>query len=337
MKQLAPNSTRVEWVDVARGIGIIAVVYGHVLRGIHNAGVLMPTQFYAWSDSLIYSFHMPLFFILSGLFFLSSHQKQTLGAFLAHRLQTLAYPYVLWSLLQGSIETWFSRQLNEATQPIELSQILWQPRDHFWFLHNLLIIIIIAAVVATVTKRSKLVLSVVAIALFVSPWRYPSVNYFFLFFVIGIWVVPFLFRPKWSPQQLTLGSVAATAGWLLFATIKITNNITLGLLPIVTALFGAGSIVLGSIWLSQRDVPVILVIFGRNSLFIYLAHVLAGSGIRILLLQLGLTNLALHIVAGTVGGLVLPLLLYRLMLSAGSSLLLVPPQLFRTSRQGVHN
>lgn len=45
---------RLEWIDVARGIGIIAVVAGHVWR----SGPLR--------DAL-YSFHMPLFFLLSGL------------------------------------------------------------------------------------------------------------------------------------------------------------------------------------------------------------------------------------------------------------------------------
>ncbi len=44
---------RVEWIDIARGLGIIAVVAGHVwTRG--------PVR------DAIYSFHMPLFFLMSG-------------------------------------------------------------------------------------------------------------------------------------------------------------------------------------------------------------------------------------------------------------------------------
>lgn len=44
---------RLDWVDALKGIGIIAVVAGHVwTRG--------------WMRDAIYSFHMPLFFILSG-------------------------------------------------------------------------------------------------------------------------------------------------------------------------------------------------------------------------------------------------------------------------------
>ncbi|HEX7782649.1 MAG TPA: acyltransferase family protein [Sphingobium sp.] len=52
----AAAAQRFEWVDVARGIGIVAVVIGHVWsRGLPH--------------SLTYSFHMPLFFLLSGYLF----------------------------------------------------------------------------------------------------------------------------------------------------------------------------------------------------------------------------------------------------------------------------
>lgn len=48
------QSKRLDWIDVARGIGIVAVVAGHVwTRG--------PMR------DAFYSFHMPLFFLLSGM------------------------------------------------------------------------------------------------------------------------------------------------------------------------------------------------------------------------------------------------------------------------------
>jgi fucose 4-O-acetylase-like acetyltransferase len=53
------------WVDVVRGLGIVLVFYGHYIqRGIdsHNASAAEQFRF-------IYSFHMPLFFMMSGFFF----------------------------------------------------------------------------------------------------------------------------------------------------------------------------------------------------------------------------------------------------------------------------
>lgn len=55
------NSKRVEWIDTAKGIGLILVILGH----------LKIDYLSAW----IYTFHMPLFFFLSGVVF-SGHKMQ---------------------------------------------------------------------------------------------------------------------------------------------------------------------------------------------------------------------------------------------------------------------
>jgi fucose 4-O-acetylase-like acetyltransferase len=47
-------TTRVGWIDFCKGIGIFLVVLGHILRDVIAV-------------DYIYSFHMPLFFFLSGL------------------------------------------------------------------------------------------------------------------------------------------------------------------------------------------------------------------------------------------------------------------------------
>lgn len=48
---------RIDWIDRAKGIGIVLVVLGHTYGIPH------------WLYCLIYGFHMPLFFLLSGLTF----------------------------------------------------------------------------------------------------------------------------------------------------------------------------------------------------------------------------------------------------------------------------
>ena len=50
------KDNRIEWVDEAKGIGIILVMLGHCY---------LNWNFCFW----FYSFHMPLFFILSGYTF----------------------------------------------------------------------------------------------------------------------------------------------------------------------------------------------------------------------------------------------------------------------------
>ncbi|HEX2995384.1 MAG TPA: acyltransferase family protein, partial [Anaerolineales bacterium] len=56
------TETRADWVDYAKGIGIILVVYAHLLSSAYHAGLKIPQDFFAYSDSIVYSFHMPLFF-----------------------------------------------------------------------------------------------------------------------------------------------------------------------------------------------------------------------------------------------------------------------------------
>ena len=54
--QIKPNS-RISAYDIAKGIGVILVVFGHMNT--------YPTIL----QKIIYSFHMPLFFLLAGLVF----------------------------------------------------------------------------------------------------------------------------------------------------------------------------------------------------------------------------------------------------------------------------
>ena len=54
---------RISWIDNAKALGIISVFYGHIVIKIF-ATYPIPAAFL--QIKLIYSFHMPLFFLLSG-------------------------------------------------------------------------------------------------------------------------------------------------------------------------------------------------------------------------------------------------------------------------------
>ncbi|MGZ8218894.1 acyltransferase family protein [Methylomagnum sp.] len=76
------KAERFDFIDKAKAIGILLVVLGHV------PGMPEP-----WV-TVIYGFHMPLFFLLSG--FLLSHRKLGLGfrAYFGHLLRGLGLPYL---------------------------------------------------------------------------------------------------------------------------------------------------------------------------------------------------------------------------------------------------
>ena len=78
LAQTQRQSGRIQWVNIAKGIGIILVVFGHVGRGVidrDNAtakqgitATLAVIHQYVSLDNALYAFHMALFFFLSGLF-----------------------------------------------------------------------------------------------------------------------------------------------------------------------------------------------------------------------------------------------------------------------------
>lgn len=57
--QTAVTAKRIDYVDIAKGIGIVLVVMGH-----NDFALISP-----FAHKLIYSFHMPMFFFMSGMFF----------------------------------------------------------------------------------------------------------------------------------------------------------------------------------------------------------------------------------------------------------------------------
>lgn len=86
------GSKRIEWIDVAKGVGIVLVSFGHLRNG-DGESVWLPALD-APIDA-IYLFHMPLFFLLGGLTF---SRRGGFKAFLVRKTKTLLVPYYVFSL-----------------------------------------------------------------------------------------------------------------------------------------------------------------------------------------------------------------------------------------------
>lgn len=81
------SKQRESWIDVLKGIGIILVVIGHT--SLENCLV-------DW----IYTFHMPMFFMLSGyLWNVFSERQMKFREFVVRRIKTILWPYVLFRIV----------------------------------------------------------------------------------------------------------------------------------------------------------------------------------------------------------------------------------------------
>jgi fucose 4-O-acetylase-like acetyltransferase len=304
--------------DYAKGIGIILVVYGHVARGIQSAGLPVDQEFHTLVDSVIYSFHMPLFFFISGCFFPLSVEKRGAVGLLAGKLSTVVYPYILWSLLQGLLEVAVSAHTNGSVTLDQVLSLLWWPRAQFWFLYILFGAFVLAAVLyrQTTPAWTTMVLGL-AIAYYLT--RYSPADMFmlnvlpqcFVFFACGVSAAHLLTRVDLGrPGWLALTAAAfVLAQWDYHQDVVDTASGHTSPAKLVLGLLGIGLVMLLSRHLTSWRWRWLEYV-GRHSLEIYLLHVLAGSGTRIVLQQfLGITDPVAHLVAGTLAGLGLPLLL----------------------------
>ena len=88
-------ASRIEYIDVARILGIALMYYGHIIESSMKLG----SETAAIHYKFIYSFHMPLFFILSG--YLASRQPahESWTWFLKKQTYSRLLPYALFSIL----------------------------------------------------------------------------------------------------------------------------------------------------------------------------------------------------------------------------------------------
>lgn len=312
--------TRSEWIDYAKGIGIILVVYGHVARGLHSAGIPMPFYVFGILDSVIYSFHMPLFFFLSGLFFVDSFERRGSSSFWRNKVDTVFYPYLLWSLIQGSIEFLLSRYTNGTVSLDQVFGLLWAPRAQFWFLYVLFLsFIICAGIFSYLSIRYLIVIFTFSafVYIFSSLFSFSQIAQLiaenFVFFIFGIvYSQHFQFWRNQNNILLIISSLSVIFLQLLFHGYFSLRYTDRGILSLVTAVASILLIVSISRKLSYAPFSFLAVI-GRYSMSIYLIHILAGSGIRIVLSSFfGVEDLFLHLVIGCFAAIAFPIGVLRL-------------------------
>jgi glycosyltransferase involved in cell wall biosynthesis/fucose 4-O-acetylase-like acetyltransferase len=308
---------RIAWVDYAKGVGIILVVLGHVLYGMRHAALPLPPHT-SYVLDWIYCFHMPLFFFLSGMFVPPSILKGT-GRFIRHRIATILYCYLLWSLLDVAVRTIFGNYTNYHVGWSVLLHVYDQPLGELWFLYalfacNLGFILLHGIGVAT---PGILIVGTAALVFRNTMAFEPQsildlILYHSFFFTIGIAATNLRFT---RCRRLDIWIPLALACFALMSGIVVTGN-HYGHLQAPVAVLGiAGSILLGQV-LAREPGGVhwrFLKYLGLLSLQIYLAHTLFEASWRILCQKgLGTQNMVGIIAGGLVAGIVGPVILQSL-------------------------
>lgn len=326
------------WVDIAKGLLIILVVYGHMQGGLFSAGILGDWPGWVWFYQYIYAFHMPGFILLSGLF-VEHSLRVGFRAFAVEKLKTLYYPRVLWSFIYIGAFLAVNNLAKSLTNSQDTSVRVWpifvDSDGPFWFLMTLLYLSVAYAALRTLGVPRRVLCAVCILAMlgvptlrdhWTAPWgveaqtRVLALMWYAGWFALGILLSPRLLSPATAasvPRRVILAVVAVLGFGLLVLDIPWTVSgaplfsvyrAALGVAAAITfsmALAPAhrsGSFMPGSILAS------VLALLGRRSLEIYILSGLASVGVRVVLVHfLHVRDPIVHVSAGLLAGLVCPI------------------------------
>ena len=144
MSETNTTPQRSQDIDIAKGIGILLVVFGHNWIVSHQAGTLY---------QVIFSFHMPLFFFLSGVFLTpdrgwSQNIRQKADSLLKPYFVVLLVLAVYYMVPMRHFSPDYFIGLLFATG----QSILWIP---LWFLPNLFLAQLIAIMLLKLFPRTR--------------------------------------------------------------------------------------------------------------------------------------------------------------------------------------
>jgi fucose 4-O-acetylase-like acetyltransferase len=278
------SGTRSNVVDIVKGIAIILVAYGHTAQGmIHRKWWVTPGAYF--SDNFIYSFHMPAFFFIAGLFVLGSVKKRGSRRFTVEKLKTILYPYLLLVVLNAALEPLVGR--------FRSGQVLFEWKTFLlnlvdgeasWFLFVLFVCLMVALFTVRVPAWLRFV---VAAVLGMTPaFGPPLTNQVlreFCFVAAGMWVGTRIYRLE------RVQTSAAALGFVVLAALQIAMVYRYGETArwtyIELGMTGTAGLFLLAKALDKRSLGSVLAWVGRASLAVFMLSAFAQGATREILLR----------------------------------------------------
>lgn len=256
---------RIPFIDVAKGIGIFLVVFGHTYRAEDL-------------KIFIYSFHIPLFFFISGLFIKDDSHKKILH-FLQQKLKSLLIPYVTFYLISYVYWLFIERYIrpgHEVSALIPLAGFFYGtdykqfmlPNGALWFLTCLFVVEII--VFLTIQLTNKITFRIFAFLLF------PVIGYLINYYI----EIPFPFSIKSAFMAIIFTGFGFLSKNILF---KLGNQNKV-LLLILSAVFFA------ILWWSSSLNGLIDMDYAKyNNIFLFIINAFIGI-ISCFMLSVSISN-----------------------------------------------
>ncbi len=265
------QNERLDYLDMVKGIGIILVVLGHI--PFTSGFTLMRT----W----IYSFHMPLFFMISGI--LGNYTNQAQKPYLKiikNGIMRLLIPYMFFELI-GIL-------FYMIYHDFSFEVFRWNVFDSIqmycvvgatWFLPVLFAIETVFYTLKKLLKSDK-ILAVIAVMTFIPPLLANTENHFiqvgcrcclgFSFFVLGYCLSDFIVSHNFQWYEIVILFGVNISTCYINGKVEMFLIVTGNIMLYITSAI-AGSIFLISIMKKFKPIKMLMFI-GQNSLIIMSTH-----------------------------------------------------------------
>ena len=179
--------------DIMKGIAILLVVLGHSVPDQASASGIASYPLYLMR-TIIYSFHMPVFFFVAG-YFMHIPLKEGFNKFVKDKFIRLMVPYFTIGLLYFPFKLALSKFANQQINVQDIWKIFIgvNPDGELWFLYCLFFISILTGLLVKRVNISLLSISLIigifadVINIFSIP-MVSSILYFQFFYVLGLYI-----------------------------------------------------------------------------------------------------------------------------------------------------
>ena len=308
---------RINWVDHAKGVCIVLIVAMHAALGYgdivqQNSWMAVVV---AWAEPAL----LPAFFFLAALFL----QMTLFGPskrFLDRKILHFAYFYLIWLLIQKTV---LDSSLMMSAPIAFLGDILTalvSPPDSLILVYMLIVFHATARLLRFLPTEKVFVAAALLQCAFATGWvdtGWTVANQFgawFVFFFAGFVAAPYVFelaeRVSGHSQQIW----NALLGWALVNGAFVALNVAeLPVISLALGFAGTAAIISLGIQLCRLKWLAILGHAGRHCLVIYLTFTIPVIALQQVFAANGqMVDTGLACLVITLGGLAVPLLLYRL-------------------------
>lgn len=269
---------RLKWIDQARGLSIFLVVYGHNFPS---------------NEPYIYSFHVPLFFLIAGMF----HPDKVDFNGIVRRAKMILIPYFFWAAALYLFWFFLGRNYGDSAamdaSPIKnLIGIFYAQGGSeymewgipLWFLPCIFVVYLLRSAVRSFSNQLiRLVFTLVlVVAGFLAPsylevsvpWSIDVAMVALLFYTLGGWIKPMLMKLSTANTAiLLLLCLALNLGGYALNPEKVDMYRSIYGSPIYFALSGIGGAMAALLLFKLIPVFGLLSYLGKHTIVLLATHI----------------------------------------------------------------